>query len=61
MLIKGILPISKSNKFENIKNNLDCYFLIEQQDVEEINKINKGLRLNDPTKCAWAGYLDIFD
>ena len=61
MLMKGILPIAKSNKFENIRNNFDSYFALEQEDVARINQLNKNWRLNTPEKCAWAGYLDLFD
>ena len=40
MMVKGIIPIPKSTKSENIKNNFDCYFAFEEQDVERVNTLN---------------------
>ena len=40
LLMKGILPIPKSNKFENIGNNFESYFVMEEEDLERINELN---------------------
>jgi len=60
-MTKGIIPIAKSTSYDNLKNNIDCFFNLKEDDVERINKLNKNVRLGDPSTYAWAGYLNLFD
>jgi alcohol dehydrogenase (NADP+) len=56
-IAKGHSVIPKSKTESRIKSNLEGDFKLPQEDVEKIDKIDKKMRFNDPSKSfGWEFY-----
>jgi alcohol dehydrogenase (NADP+) len=59
-IAKEHIVIPKSKTEERIKANLDSDFKLTKEEVEKIDALDQGLRLNDPSDSfGWNFFADL--
>jgi len=58
---KNIIVIPKSEIAARLKENISIFdFKIEKEDIEALEKLDRGLRTVDPLQSSWSAKLNIY-